>query len=244
MFGLSQSRSCANPSAASISLTHLRKELPMSFFRLSSPFVLVPSLVAASLALSACSSSKDSTPVNPGPAGGPVAGAADAHCGSTKQPTDPKVCMPVGGGAGGGAGAGGMGAGGMGAGGMGAGGGGDMPDVGATMVGSEGDDDDCKYHVAWTSTPVYENQDVTFTVTVTKKVGDAVERNRIRRRLREALRITGDLPLRDDHDYVLVARREALSEDFRALCEGFRQALNRLNDPARATKAKRPNRNP
>ena len=152
----------------------------MSFFRSSSLCVLVPSLVAASLALSACSSSKDSTPVNPGPAGGPVAGAADAHCGSTKQPTDPKVCMPVGGGAGGGAGAGGMGAGGMGAGGMGAGGmgaggmgaggGGDMPDVGATMFGSEGDDDDCKYHVAWTSTPVYENQDVTFTVTVTKKV--------------------------------------------------------------------------
>ena len=33
------------------------------------------------------------------------------------------------------------------------------------MDGSEGNDDDCKYHVSWTSTPIAENQDVSFTVT-------------------------------------------------------------------------------
>jgi len=39
-------------------------------------------------------------------------------------------------------------------------------DFGDTMFGQEGDDDDCKYHVSWTSTPICEgSQGVTFTVT-------------------------------------------------------------------------------
>jgi len=41
-------------------------------------------------------------------------------------------------------------------------------DFGPPMFNSEGDDDDCKYHVKWTSTPIKRNNDVTFTVTVTK----------------------------------------------------------------------------
>lgn len=43
------------------------------------------------------------------------------------------------------------------------------PMYGMTMNGSEGDDDDCKYHVKWTSTPICKGGDVTFTVTVTRK---------------------------------------------------------------------------
>jgi hypothetical protein len=39
-------------------------------------------------------------------------------------------------------------------------------DYGPTMYGSSGDDDDCKYSVSWTSTPIRENTDVTFTVTI------------------------------------------------------------------------------
>ena len=35
------------------------------------------------------------------------------------------------------------------------------------MFNAEGDDDDCKYHIIWTSTPVRENASVTFTVTLT-----------------------------------------------------------------------------
>src|ERR1700747_1785497 len=45
-------------------------------------------------------------------------------------------------------------------------------------------------------------------LTATRKIGGAVERNRIRRRLREALRRTGNLEAKADHDYVLVAQRE------------------------------------
>ncbi len=52
-----------------------------------------------------------------------------------------------------------------------------------------------------------------FGFTVTKKVGGAVERNRIRRRLRDALRAPG-LAVEAGHDYVLVARREALTMRF------------------------------
>jgi hypothetical protein len=36
------------------------------------------------------------------------------------------------------------------------------------MYNADGDDDDCKYHVSWTSTPVRENTNVTFNVTLTK----------------------------------------------------------------------------
>jgi hypothetical protein len=41
---------------------------------------------------------------------------------------------------------------------------------GPTMFGHDGDDDDCKYHVHWTSTPVCEQPGaVTFTVVATRK---------------------------------------------------------------------------
>jgi hypothetical protein len=36
---------------------------------------------------------------------------------------------------------------------------------GPTMYGSAGDDDDCKYYISWTATPVKQNTDTTFTVT-------------------------------------------------------------------------------
>ncbi len=38
-------------------------------------------------------------------------------------------------------------------------------DYGPTMYGSAGDDDDCKYFVSWTATPITENADTFFTVT-------------------------------------------------------------------------------
>jgi hypothetical protein len=37
------------------------------------------------------------------------------------------------------------------------------------MYGSEGDDDDCKYHVRWSSTQLCQGGDVYFTVTLTNK---------------------------------------------------------------------------
>ena len=50
--------------------------------------------------------------------------------------------------------------------------------------------------------------------TVTKKLGGAVVRNRIRRRLKEALRLTANLETRPDHDYVIMAQPEALKRRF------------------------------
>jgi ribonuclease P protein component len=62
-------------------------------------------------------------------------------------------------------------------------------------------------------------------LTVTKKVGNAVVRNRIRRRLKEALRAARPLEAREDHDYVLMARREALSRAFAALVADLKAAF-------------------
>jgi ribonuclease P protein component len=62
-------------------------------------------------------------------------------------------------------------------------------------------------------------------LTVTKSVGGAVERNRVRRRLKEALRAGQPLEAEDDHDYVLMARREALGRRFAALVDDVRAAF-------------------
>ena len=72
--------------------------------------------------------------------------------------------------------------------------------------------------------------------TVTRKVGNAVVRNRIRRRLREALRAARPLEADADHDYVLMARREALARSFAALVEDLRHAFRtvRRNDRDRS----------
>ena len=62
-------------------------------------------------------------------------------------------------------------------------------------------------------------------LTVTRGVGGAVERNRVRRRLKEALRAAAPLETEGDHDYVLVARREALGRRFAALVDDVRTAF-------------------
>ncbi len=53
--------------------------------------------------------------------------------------------------------------------------------------------------------------------TVTKKHGNAVERNRMRRRLKEAVRTSAAFAMKPGHDYVIVARREVLKVPFAEL---------------------------
>ena len=64
--------------------------------------------------------------------------------------------------------------------------------------------------------------------TVTKKNGTSTERNRIRRRLREVLRMTDGMALQPHHDYVLVGRRAALSRDFTVMVDDLQNCLQRL----------------
>jgi ribonuclease P protein component len=70
---------------------------------------------------------------------------------------------------------------------------------------------------------------VRFGFTVSKKVGNAVERNRVRRRLREMVRLAADNRTRAGHDYVLVGRRAALKVPFERMTKDFDGALRRVH---------------
>lgn len=74
--------------------------------------------------------------------------------------------------------------------------------------------------------------------TVSKKNGTATERNRIRRRLRELVKVLDAISMRPHSDYVLVGRRAALNRDFATMLEDLRSALHRVDRQAsRPTKA-------
>lgn len=66
--------------------------------------------------------------------------------------------------------------------------------------------------------------------TVTKKLGDAVIRNRIKRRLREAARLTMPDIVSPGFDYVLIGRAAGLERPFTGLQNDIRTALKTLHD--------------
>jgi ribonuclease P protein component len=72
--------------------------------------------------------------------------------------------------------------------------------------------------------------------TVSKQVGNAVERNRVRRRLREVIQQCGSEKLHDGHDYVLIGRRTALVVPFDEMKRDFDGALRRIHAPRRPEK--------
>lgn len=66
--------------------------------------------------------------------------------------------------------------------------------------------------------------------TVTKKVGKAVVRNRVRRRLRAvADQLMADMAL-PGWDYVVIGRQQTIDRDFEKLVEDMRFALRRIPD--------------
>jgi ribonuclease P protein component len=64
--------------------------------------------------------------------------------------------------------------------------------------------------------------------TVTKKIGNAVVRNRVRRRLRSLAREVLAPTARTDLDYVLIGRHDAVRRDYATMADDLRRALRRL----------------
>lgn len=70
-----------------------------------------------------------------------------------------------------------------------------------------------------------------FGFTITKKIGGAVERNRIRRRLKEAVKGLRSELVKPGHDYVVVARRSVLTDRFQDLEAALSTAVEKLHRP-------------
>lgn len=64
--------------------------------------------------------------------------------------------------------------------------------------------------------------------TVSRKVGTATERNRVRRRLRELVRRMDAGAFQPHVDYVLIGRRTALSRTFAAMAADLATAVGKL----------------
>jgi ribonuclease P protein component len=73
--------------------------------------------------------------------------------------------------------------------------------------------------------------------TVTKKLGNAIKRNRIRRRLKEAVRTALHDDFRPGRDYVIIGRAATEGRDFAALVSDIRSALDTLHAHTRSSAA-------
>ncbi len=76
-----------------------------------------------------------------------------------------------------------------------------------------------------------DTTDIRSGFTATKKIGNAVARNRAKRRLREAARLTLPQLAQPGHDYVFIARAGTSARDWQGLLDDIKAALLRLARP-------------
>jgi hypothetical protein len=125
--------------------------MPSSVFEKVARFCSCFALVAAvgcSSSDSPATGGTDAATASDGGAG-PVSGKIDDHCGTMVQKTNPAVCeykAPADAGA-------------------------EPEETPELRFNAESDDDDCKYHISFTTTPVSKNADVSITLKVTMKDG-------------------------------------------------------------------------
>ena len=81
--------------------------------------------------------------------------------------------------------------------------------------------------------PCAEEPDVRVGFTVTKKVGNAVLRNRVKRRLRAAAAEIFPAQGREGTDYVVIGRVGTATRPFAALCADLAEAIAKLDRPSR-----------
>ncbi len=73
-----------------------------------------------------------------------------------------------------------------------------------------------------------------------KRRGKAVDRNRARRRLKEAVRLTSAEHAKTGYDYVIIGRAAALTRNFADLLADMRLAFHKVSQPARSDKERNP----
>lgn len=76
-------------------------------------------------------------------------------------------------------------------------------------------------------------QDTRFGLSVSKKVGKAVVRNRVRRLLREICRLNRQW-FPGGHDVVIIARRDAAGQDFRSLAARLQRLTEKAGQKVRS----------
>ncbi|KPQ32281.1 MAG: ribonucleas P protein component RnpA [Porphyrobacter sp. HL-46] len=91
-----------------------------------------------------------------------------------------------------------------------------------------------------------DGQGIRFGITVTRKIGNAVVRNRMKRRFRELLRAALPDHGLADHDHVLIGRAGGVERDFHLMAAELAKALERARegkgDPSGGRRPRKGNR--